>query len=175
MTFIVGCTNAVNLCKKVSQIANILLVKTEIKNFPDGEIYVRIDEKLEGEDVFVIQSGYPNQNNALIELFLTLDAINDMEPKTVSVILTYMPYSKQDKRFKDGEAVSAGTMLKLLKSLKITKIWTINLHFAKGETDFDFFNIDIKNLNAAPLVAEHVKKNMGIVLLYCLAKVAVIF
>jgi len=161
LSFIVGCSNAVNLSKKVSEIANIPLAKTKIKNFPDGEIYVRIDEKLEDENAVVIQSGYPNQNNSLLELFLTLDAIKDMEPKKVSLILTYMPYSKQDKRFKDGEPVSAGTILKLIKSLKINNIYAVNLHFAKGEIDFDFFNIDIKNLNAAPLIAEYVKDKYG--------------
>lgn len=161
MTFLVGCTNAVNLCNKVSEIANLPLAKTEVKNFPDGEIYVRLDEKLEGEDVVVIQSGYPNQNDALIELLLTLDAVKDMEPKKVSLILTYMPYSKQDKRFKNGETVSAGTVLKLIKNFKINEICVTNLHFAKGENNFDFFNMDIKNLNAAPLIAGYVKHKYG--------------
>ncbi len=161
MTFIVGCSNAVNLSKKVADIAGIPLAKTEVKNFPDGEMYVRIDERLEDEDVVVIQSGYPNQNNALMELFLTLDAIRDMDPKKVSLMMTYMPYSKQDKRFKDGEAVSAGTILKLIKSFKINNIYAINLHFAKDEKNFDFFNIGIKNINAAPLVVEYVKRIYG--------------
>lgn len=161
MSFIVGCSNAANLSKKVSELTNIPLAKTEIKNFPDGEIYFRIDEKLEDENVVVIQSGYPNQNSALLELFLTLDAVKDMGPKKVSLILAYMPYSKQDKRFKDGEPVSAGTILKLIKSLKINNIYAINLHFAKGETDFDFFNMDIKNLNAALLITEYVKDKYG--------------
>jgi len=161
LSFIVGCSNAGNLSKKVSEIINIPLAKTEIKNFPDTEIYVRIDEDLENEDVIAMQSGYPNQNNALIELFLALDAVKDMDPKSISLVFTYMPYSKQDKRFKDGEAVSAGTILKLVKSFKINKIFTVNLHFAKGETDFDFFNIDMKSINAAPLIAEYVKSKYG--------------
>ncbi len=161
MTVIIGCRNAQNLCRKAARLANADLAKSETKIFPDGDLYVRVDENLEGEKVLLVQSGYPDQNSALIELFLTLDAVNDMNPKRVSVMLAYMPYSRQDKRFKGGEAVSSGTVLKLIKGLRADRLYTINLHFAKDRADFHFFNIGVRNLNAAPLVAEYVRNKYG--------------
>lgn len=161
MTFLVGCNNASKLCERISKISDVTLVKTDSKKFPDGETYVHVNEDLGGKDVVVIQSGYPSQNDALMELYLTLDAIRDMDSKSIRLILTYMPYSKQDKRFKEGESVSSGTMLKLIKSFKINQLSAINLHFAEGESEFDFFNMDIKNLNAAPLIEKYAKENYG--------------
>lgn len=161
MTFLVGCNNANSFCEKISKALDVTLVKTVSKKFPDGETYVRVNADLEDKDVFVVQSGYPNQNDALIELYLTLDAIRDMDPRSIRLIFTYMPYSKQDKRFKEGEAVSSGTILKLLKSFKINQLSAINLHFAEGEDEFDFFNMGIKNLNAAPLIEKYVNEKYG--------------
>ncbi|MBI2675940.1 MAG: ribose-phosphate diphosphokinase [Candidatus Aenigmarchaeota archaeon] len=161
MTFIIGCSNAENLCRKAARLANVKLARSETKIFPDGDLYVRVDGNLEGEKVLLVQSGYPNQNSALMELFLALDAVKDMDPKRVSVMLAYMPYSKQDRRFKGGEAVSAGTVLKLIKGLGADRFYAINLHFAGGRADFHFFNVGVRNLNAAPLVADYVGSKYG--------------
>jgi len=90
-------------------------LKVEHKVFHDGESYIRIPAKVEGEDVIVVQSTYPPQDKHLMELFLMVEALKDLKASRVVTVVPYLAYSRQDRRFRDGEAVSIKTVLNLLR------------------------------------------------------------
>lgn len=104
-------------------------VTLESKQFPDGESYIRYPIDLTTYDgLILIQRAYPEQNTRLIQAMLAIHAARDLGIKYVHVILPYLPYSRQDRRFRDGEPVSLQTMLSLLSSLGASSIVTVDVH-----------------------------------------------
>jgi ribose-phosphate pyrophosphokinase len=86
--------------------------RIEIKSFPDGEIYVRALSKVEGKECLVVQSTPRNED--FVELILILDLLQDLGASKIHTVIPYMGYSRQDKRFVEGEALSAKTILKII-------------------------------------------------------------
>ncbi len=130
-----------------------------VKKFPDGEIYVRLPEKPRGR-VFYLQSFFPGQNSSLIEAFLTIDALYDNGAREVVLIAPYFPYTKQDKIFLEGEALSVKTVIKLFSGVGVAEMHLINAHFLKKPGIFREWGIEIVNHNAAPLIASKVKSDL---------------
>ena len=145
-------SESISLTGKVAKKINVELGRIEIKRFPDNEFYVRVLSNIKGKNCVVIQST-PRHDN-LIELFIILDALQDFEAKNTSVILPYLTYARQDKRFKNGEALSAKTILKILDSFS-DLIVTINCHFFDKEGEFEYHGIKIRNLDAFPDLARY--------------------
>ncbi|MDP6156384.1 MAG: ribose-phosphate diphosphokinase [Candidatus Thermoplasmatota archaeon] len=79
-----------------------------LKRFPDDECYVRIDEDLNGEEILLVSNSYPDRN--IIELFLLQDALRNFEIKSLTTLIPYFGYARQDKIFEHGEVVSAMSM-----------------------------------------------------------------
>lgn len=135
------------------------LVKTEIKRFPDGELYVRVLENIKNEDVIVIQTTYPDEK--IIELFLLLDAIQRADANKISVIIPYFGYARQDTQFKAGEPVSAAVLAKLISSLS-DDIITIDPH---KEHILDFFTTQAKSRSAISAIASYLEnRNIDLIL-----------
>lgn len=143
-----------NLAKDVGKNANVESGDIQIKRFPDTEFYIRILSDVKGEECAVLQS--TASNDALIELFLILDAIKDAGAKKISAIVPYFAYARQDKRFKEGEALSAKTILRLIRNFS-DDITTINCHFLHSSGESEFNGITIKNLDAFPLLTNYFK------------------
>ncbi len=149
--------NSLELAKKVAETAETPLINKIVRVFPDGEIYVRFENiDFEGKEVYVIHSLYPEQNQNLIELFLTLDLIKDYGGK-IKLIVPYFAYSRQDKRFQDGEAFSLKTIANILKFLGVEYLITIDAHFHRKPEEFDFFGVPAKNLTAVNLLVNYAK------------------
>jgi len=103
------------LSSRLSRRLGWKLVRPEIRRFPDGEIYLRITSPLEGEEVVVVESLSPPQNEHLAELLLLLDLCRDLGAKKLTAVIPYLAYARQDKRFKEGEAISIKTVGRLLE------------------------------------------------------------
>jgi len=103
------------LSSELSRTLGWELVKPEVRKFPDGEIYLRITSSLEGEEVVVIESLSPPQNEHLTELLFLLDLCRDLGARKLTALVPYLAYARQDKRFKDGEALSVKTIARLLE------------------------------------------------------------
>ncbi|RAP51578.1 MAG: ribose-phosphate diphosphokinase [Methanosphaera sp. rholeuAM270] len=132
------------------------LCSLETKKFPDGERYLRIkDEIPQDEEVYVIQStGYPQDEN-MMELFFILDTLNDMNIENITVISPYLGYSRQERRFNDTECISAKATAKLMQSMGIKRLISVNLH---EESICDLYDIPVDNLSAMPAIAEHIDR-----------------
>lgn len=142
----------------VSKLSSCELGLIDSRRFPDGEHYIRVLSKVENRTCVVIQS--TPTNDAIVELLLLLDTLNDLRAKEVHAIVPYMGYARQDKRFRDGEAFSAKTILKLLDEYS-DSITTINCHFLDAEGVFSFESIRLRNLDAFPLVAGYFKNKVA--------------
>lgn len=146
--------SSIQLGNKIAEILGVETVAVVHKKFPDGESYIRLEGEVKGEEVVIVQSTGPPQDTNLIQLFLLADAAKDLGAKHVSAIVPYLAYSRQDKRFLPGEAVSIQTIGKLLKASGIDELITVDIH---QEKVLESFEIPAKNLSAAELLADHFK------------------
>ncbi len=143
------------LAERVAKQLKCELTKSELRRFPDGELYVRIPANVKGEDVAIIQSTCypPNQN--YMEFFLLLDVARDLGAEEITAIMPYFAYARQDKRFKEGEAVSLFTVAKLIESVGTNRVYTVDMHAHRIGDIQDIFKVPARNLTAAPLLAKY--------------------
>ncbi len=147
------------LAERVAKQLKCKLTKSELRQFPDGELYVRIPADVKGEDVVIIQSTCHSPNENYMELFLLLDAAKDLGAKKVTAVIPYIAYARQDKRFEEGEAVSLQTVAKLIESVGTNEVCVIDMHAHRVEKLSKIFNIPAQNLTAAPLLGKHIAQN----------------
>lgn len=139
-------------CAHMAEKISLPKGKLLVKEFPNDETYVRIFDK--PENCFLVQS--TKTDSDIVELILALDAFNDYGVKP-NLIIPYFGYSKQDKRFEDGEAISAKAIMKIF-SEKAGKIFLIDPHIFRGEGEFNFFGTTIEAVSLIPMLAAHAKK-----------------
>lgn len=140
---IIAFQNALDLAAELEGIGPVAQIEERV--FPDGEVLVRLPEA-RGE-VAVVARLYPAVNDNLIKLFLTIDALNDAGASKIILVIPYMPYARQDRRFRPGEPISSKTVLKLLAHLNVFGIITVDLH--KGYVAEYAPRLVIKNLYPA--------------------------
>lgn len=135
----------------------------EFKTFPDGDSYVRIEniKECQGEDVTLIHRLYPDQNTSIFNALLLLDTLKRVGAR-VTFVAPYLPYSRQDKTFLDGEALSAQVLCGLLANAGVRKFITIDCHFLKKEGKFEYSGLKIENVSANKLLVEHARKKVSL-------------
>ncbi|MFP3255469.1 MAG: ribose-phosphate diphosphokinase [Thermoplasmata archaeon] len=138
---IVSGSSSLMLSTRLSEVTGFQMVHREIKRFPDGECYVRIHENLDNQEVILIQNTHPDWN--IIEYLLLVDAIRQYNVKRLITVVPYFGYGRQDKRFNEGEPISAKIMAEHL-SENVDKIITINLHNSEIIKWFKTEAIEIK-------------------------------
>ncbi len=141
------------------EIANLLadanLAPIKFKEFPDGELYIRIDKKLKGEIVVIVQSTYAPQDRHLMQLYQLIDAARNSGAKKIIVFVPYLAYSRQDKKFLDGEPLSSRIVCKTIEHLGADEVYVLDIH---SKIILDFFTIPVHNLLALDLFIDHFKQ-----------------
>jgi ribose-phosphate pyrophosphokinase len=156
---ILGGTSAKNIATNLGNRLRQPLVQTSYKRFPDDEFYVRIHDKLAGQDVIIVQTAYPDQK--IVELFLIQDAVHDAGAKSITVILPYFGYSRQDKKFEEGEAISARVIAQHI-SMNADCVITVDPH---KDHVLKFFTVPAYSCSAVPTIAQYLKeKNIDFIL-----------
>ena len=134
-----------------------------IRHFPDTESYVQIPQikslrsKLKNKKVTIYHSLYPEQDKRIFELLLILSLVRK-QTKHIELFAPYLPYARQDRASKVGEAVSADVLCKLLKAHGVKKLATYDCHFLYGPGNFIRCGLEIKNLSAGKILYAHAKK-----------------
>ena len=139
------------LAEKIAESAQIPLSKAEVFKFADGEITVNIEESVRGHDVFIIQSTSAPANEHVMELLIMADAIKRASAKSLTVIMPYYGYSRQDRKSKSRQPITAKLIADLIEVSGIDRVISIDLHAAQIQ---GFFNIPIDNFPASSLLAE---------------------
>jgi len=146
------------LGKNIAKQLKARLSPIEFTRFPDGESRIRFECSVEDDDVVIVQTTGPPQNENLIHLFLMADNAKDLKAKTITAVVPYFAYARQDQRFRPGEAFSLKTIVTLLKTCGVQRILTVNSH---NPAVLKAMPIHIQDLSAIPLLAEYYK-NMGL-------------
>jgi ribose-phosphate pyrophosphokinase len=107
---------------------------------------------VKGEDVAIVQTTGPPQNENLVQLFLLADTARDLGAKSITAIVPYFAYARQDKRFRSGECFSAKTIITLLKICGVGRIFTVNSH---NPMLLKTLSVPVEDLSAIGLLAEH--------------------
>jgi ribose-phosphate pyrophosphokinase len=143
------------LGRKIADLLKTRVVPVEFKRFPDGESYIRFDGNVENEDVAIVQTTSPPQNENLVQLFLMADNAKDLKARSITAVVPYFAYTRQDKRFRPGEAFSVKTIVTLLEACGVHKIITVNAH---NPEILRAFRIRVDDISAIRLLAKNFKK-----------------
>ncbi len=149
--FIIGGTSSQSISKGISSYLKIPLAKSISYRFPDGEFYVKILDKIKGEDVILIQTTYPDPK--IVELLIIKDALIEAGAKRIALVIPYFGYSRQDKKFGDGEPISARAMAKHT-STDTEIVLTVDPH---KEHILNFFTTNACSCNATTDIANYLK------------------
>jgi ribose-phosphate pyrophosphokinase len=123
---VIGGTASTALAERISrELGNTPFGIPYTKRFPDGEMYVRVGGRLEGDDVVVVQSTRTDQD--LLELLLLEDAVREAGARRIFVVVPYFGYARQDRRFFPGEPVSARALTRHVE-LDADAVITVDLH-----------------------------------------------
>ena len=143
------------LGQKVAEFLGVEAVPLFFKTYPDGESYVRLEGKVQNEEIAIVQTTSPPQDTRLMQLALIADAAKRHGAKKVTAVVPYLAYARQDRVFLQGEAISINTVANMLKVAGIDSLITVNVHQAKVLEKFPF---PAKTISAIPLLAEYFKK-----------------
>jgi len=135
---------------------DLKLSELEVFVFPDGEKRVRIIDKVLDEDVIVVQSTSNPADENYMQLFFIVDALKRSGAKSISVVIPYLGYQRQDHVFRDGEAVSLQVIVETLEAVGVDKIIALDLHSIKIP---ELFHLPIEHLSAISLFAKKIKEN----------------
>lgn len=141
-----------NLAKKISKFLGISLTPTKIETFADGEIYVKIEQKVRGDDVFIIQPVVHPINENLIELLLLIDALKRASARRINVIAPYLCYSRQERKASSREPISAKLVANMISSAGADRLMSIDLH---ADAIQGFYDIPVDHFVGYPQFAKY--------------------
>ena len=142
-----------------NQISTELKVKTldvTVTRFSDQEVFVEINENIRGKNIFVIQSTSMPANDHIMELLITIDALKRASANTVTAVIPYFGYARQDRKVGPRTPISAKLVADVLTTAGIDRLLTIDLHAGQIQ---GFFDILVDNLYAAPVITKDILKN----------------
>jgi ribose-phosphate pyrophosphokinase len=143
------------LARAICASISMELGKCSIKPFPDGETFVKIEENVRGEDVFIVQSTSPPTNHNLMELFIMVDALRRASAARITTVLPFYGYARQDRKDQPRVPITAKLVANLLVAAGTNRILTMDLHAQQIQ---GFFDIPVDHLYAAPVMYEYLKK-----------------
>ena len=142
------------LAEEISKFSGIPLSKIDLERFADGEIGVNLEETVRGHHVFLVQPTHDPVNENIMELLITIDAMKRASAKNINVIMPYYGYSRQDRKTKSRQPISAKLVANLLEVAGATRVIAMDLHAAQIQ---GFFDIPIDNFRAMPILVEYFK------------------
>ncbi|MEM1514468.1 MAG: ribose-phosphate diphosphokinase [Candidatus Bathyarchaeia archaeon] len=143
---VVGGPSSLDLARRISELLNAPLVDVRMKRFPDGEFYFKFEENIAGEHIIVVQSLESPQDIHSMELFLILHTMRDLGAETIRVFIPYLAYSRQDRRYLEGECLSSAVIAETIENLGADALYTIDVH---NERVLKMYKIPVYNLTAS--------------------------
>jgi len=142
------------LTQEICDYLGLPLGMSAMKTFSDGEIYLQIQENVRGADVFVVQPTCKPVDRNLMELLLTIDALNRASADRITAVLPYYGYARQDRKDKPRVPISAKLIAKLLETAGADRVLCLDLHAAQIQ---GFFDIPVDHLFATPVMIDYLK------------------
>ncbi len=143
------------LAEEIAEYLGTTVGPMVIKNFADGEIYVQVQESIRGDDVFIIQPICSPVNQNAMELLIMIDAFKRASAKTITAVIPYYGYARQDRKTTGREAITAKLMADLLTTAGATRVLALDLHSGQIQ---GFFNILVDNIFATLVLVDYMKR-----------------
>ncbi|SNQ49756.1 Ribose-phosphate pyrophosphokinase [Frankia canadensis] len=142
------------LAQEVAQYLGTTIVPTSAYEFANSELYVRYEESVRGCDAFVFQSHAAPINDWIMEQLIMIDALKRASAKRITAVMPYYGYSRQDKKHRGREPISARLIASMFKAAGADRIITVDLHADQLQ---GFFDGPMDHLLAMPVLADYVK------------------
>jgi ribose-phosphate pyrophosphokinase len=147
-------TSNPKLAESIAEHVNLPLGKILVDRFSDGEIRVKFEENIRGEDVFLIQSTQPPSDN-LMELLIMVDAARRASAARITAVIPYFGYARQDRKDRPRVAITAKLVANLITHAGVDRVLTMDLHAAQIQ---GFFDIPLDHLYASAVFTEHFRQ-----------------
>ena len=140
------------LAQEIADSIGIPLSDCEVTHFADGEVNVQINETVRGHHVFIVQPTSNPVNEHLMELLIMCDALKRASAKTINIIIPYYGYSRQDRKTKSRQPISAKLVADLLTVAGANRVIVMDIHAAQIQ---GFFNIPVDNFMGLPILCNY--------------------
>ena len=142
----------IDLAKKVAKNLETDLGPMKVGTFSDGEINVEVNENVRGKDTFIIQSTSNPAEKNLMELVLMVDALKRASARSITAVIPYFGYSRQDRRVRSARVpISAKVIADMLSEVGISRIITLDIH---SEQIQGFFSFPVDNIYTANIMVK---------------------
>lgn len=128
---VVGGPSSKELGWKVAEALKLPLVEISTKRFPDGEFYLRYLGEVSDEELLIVQSLYPPQDEHLLELLAMTHTAQDLGASSITLFIPYLAYSRQDERYLKGECVTSELIRYLFECVGADALYTVDIHSMK--------------------------------------------
>ncbi len=142
------------LAERISKEAGVELGQLEIRNFSDGEIWVKYSDNIRGDDVFIVQPT-PPPAETLLELLILIDAARRASAKRITAVIPYYGYGRQDRKDQPRVSVTAKLVANLIVTAGADRVITMDLHAAQIQ---GFFDIPLDHLYASAVFSDYFRK-----------------
>lgn len=143
------------LAQEIVDFLGMELSKAKVSKFKDGEVRLEINESVRGNNVFIIQPTCAPVNENLMELLIMVDAIRRASAKSITTVIPYYGYARQERKQKPREPISAKLVANLLTAAGADRMVTIDLHTSSIQ---GFFDIPVDHMPAVPLLANYYRE-----------------
>jgi len=140
------------LARDIARHLGLEVGNAAISRFPDGEINVKIEEDVRGNDVFVVQPTCPPVNDNLVELLLLIDCFRRASAGRVTAVLPYFGYARKDRKDEGRVPISAKLVANVIVKAGVDRVLAFDLHAPQIQ---GFFDIPVDHLFAAPVLVKH--------------------
>ena len=140
------------LAKKIAEYIGVDLFDTYVGHFNNGETQVMIGDSIRGKDIFIIQPTSQPVNDNLMELLIMTDACKRASAHSITAVVPYYAYARQDRKTRGREPISAKLVANLMVAAGMSRVLTVDLHAGQIQ---GFFDIPVDHLAAAPVFADY--------------------
>src|ERR671930_1100652 len=140
------------LAQRIADQLGVKLGDVELKTFANGETYVRYTESTRGADVFIVQTGAEPVDRNLMELLLMIQAAKLASAKRITAVIPWFPYTRQDKKSRPREPITAKLVADLLQVAGVDRVLTMDLHAGQVQ---GFFDVPVDHMTALPMFAQY--------------------
>ena len=152
------------LAEEICRHVGIPLGQATVTSFPDGESFVRIEENIRGQDIYLVQSTCTPTNHHLTELLIMIDAAKRASAQRITAVIPFYGYARQDRKDQPRVPITAKLVADLLSAAGAHRVLTMDLHSQQIQ---GFFNIPVDHLFASPVIFKYLESHRGQNLVVC--------
>ena len=149
-----ACNSHPELAQEIAEHMGVELSKSTVTKFSDGEISVSIWESVRGKDCFIIQSTCGPVNDNIMELLIMSDALRRASAKSVTAVIPYFGYARQDRKAKARDPITSKLIANMITAAGVGRVITMDLHAAQEQ---GFFDIPVDHMLGQPMLTDYFK------------------